>query len=137
MCRFALPGLIFSSSSFSFRVLVPQFRTYSFGGPPRRQRASTDAEQGAGGFATLFQFVPLLILVLFMMFSASSPPREPSYNMDKMNPYNVERFTHWNKVPYYVKTSFERAEVFFLPLSSSCAFPPLSRLIAKPTRFFS
>ena len=119
--QFARPGLegtlavilasglnpIFFLSFFFFLLFLAgaQFQTFTFGGPPRRARAA-NANRPADSMPAWVQFIPLLLVIWFLLFSSPWFQSPPIYSMQKSSPYLHEKFTQVNNVPYYVKADF-------------------------------
>ena len=87
------------------------FRTH-FGGPGVRQRQQQQQQQqaqqeqrspGQAALMGIMQFMPVIILLLFSFFSATTP----SYSLNQTSHYIDQILTDRLEIPYFVKSKYE------------------------------
>ncbi|KAL2833416.1 hypothetical protein BDW59DRAFT_138623 [Aspergillus cavernicola] len=99
----------FGGSQFVFNMGGgPGFRVHQFGGtrPRRRPREADGQPQPAPSlWATLQQFLPLILLFVLPLLSSlfsSSTPSGPSYRFESMSPHTMQRTTPEIKIDYFI-----------------------------------
>ena len=89
------------------------FRTH-FGGPGVRQRQQQQQQQqqqaqqeqrtpGQAALIGIMQFMPVILLLLFSFFSATTP----SYSLNQTSHYTIEIITERLDIPFFVKSKYE------------------------------
>jgi len=69
-------------------------------------RGGQGQQANANKFLPLIQFIPLLVILSFLVFNFQSD--EPLYSLSRTAKFNIEKRTSYLNVPYYVDHNFNR-----------------------------